>query len=193
MPTPTLANMRANLARKRQEYANAAYAGYMAVNTRRGFSTTPTPASLKANRLYDEVRDLERRIDRREKANAARSAARRAKERRVARSVVAKWRARAMRPPNASVFGNAGGATYRRHAASVASPTLTRIMRQLEELRELNKNKNKGNAMNKFDTRRQMVELYENMYNKMSRASNWKTAANVVNKAQAIMFKAHLL
>ena len=66
-------------------------------------------------------------------------------------------------------------------------------MKQLEELRELNKNKNKGNAMTKFHTRGQMVELYENMHNKMGRASNLQTAASVLNKAQAIMFKAGLI
>lgn len=188
MPTPTLANLRGQLTAAENQSRRVIAQLY--TDPTSPYYTNPRRNPLFAVMVNLNTRvipNLRRRITRREEANRARSAARRAKERRVARSVVAKWRARSMRPPNVSAFGNAGGTTYRRHAAAVASPTLSRIMKQLEKLRELNKNKNK------FHTRAQMVELYENMQNKMGRASNWKTAASVVNKAQAIMFKAGLL
>jgi hypothetical protein len=184
MPTPTLENLRAQLAAT-QNQANRLMAQIW-MNP-----SSPYYRNPRANPAFHTHTDLEtrvipnlrRRIARREEANRARSAAKHARERRLARAVTAKWRARTMRPPNKNVHGNEGGKSYKRIARGAASPTLRRLMNQLDDLRELNKNKNRG----------AMVNLYGNMSNKWGRASNWRAAANIMNKAQAIMFKAGLI
>ena len=96
------------------------------------------------------------------------------------RGVVGYLHATTYRPPNRAKR-NVGGEGYRRiaGATSVGSPTMSRLMRQLTEL----KTANRGNKVN--------------IYNKMSanwgRASNSRAAANIMNKAQLIMHRAGLL
>jgi DNA-binding GntR family transcriptional regulator len=88
-----------------------------------------------------------------------------------------------MRPPSPKKYNNEGGATYRRIAKRAASPTLNRLSNQLEELRRLNKTGNRGN----------MIDLYNAMNRKSTRASNIQAAMKIMNKAQKIMWNAKLL
>lgn len=194
MPSPTLANMRADRARLYREYVNASYRGYMNASTRRGFSSTPTANSSKANRLYAELRSLNARIERREEANRARSAARRARETRLARKTLRHWFRRAHRAPSAGAPWNTGGPSYHRVAVPAASPVLQRLWAKVEEIKALNKELKKQNdPVAIIMISGQMKNLFNSMNRNAARASNGSGAARAMNAAQKILFNANLL
>jgi len=126
------------------------------------------------------IPNLRRQITARRAKNAARRRWNAIRKRVLATGVVKYLHATTYRPPN-QARRNLGGVGYRRLAGStnVGSPTLARLMRQLEELKAANR----GNKVN----------IYNRMSNTWGRAGNAVAAANIMNAAQKIMSRAGLL
>ena len=182
MPSPTLANLEQRLrnaeARARQLMFNT---WVMPMSTRHYRTPHLTGEYTSHTNLVTRViPNLRRQIARRREANALRQAASRARGQRLARSAASHWRARTMRPPNSP--GNRGGATYQRIAArtNVGDAVLNRLKNNLAKLKEV---KNAG----------EMHNIYNRMGNQWHKAKNTTAAANVMDKAQMIMFKARRL
>ena len=183
MSSPTLANLRRQLrnAEARQRQAMVMTWLVPAPGSRGHRNPMGTPGYVEHTNLTIRViPNLHRRI----KAAEAKAAARRrwnALRKNIAAKSIAKYlHATTYRPPN-QARRNLGGVGYRRLAGStnVGSPTLARLMRQLEELKAANR----GNKVN----------IYNRMSNTWGRAGNAVAAANIMNAAQKIMSRAGLL
>lgn len=183
MPSPNLANLRRQLNRAlaRQRAAMVMTWLVPAPGSRGHRNPMGTPGYVEhTNLTLRVIPNLRRRI----KAAEAKAAARRrwnALRKNIAAKSIAKYlHATTYRPPN-QARRNLGGAGYRRlaGATNVGSPTLSRLMRQLEELKAANRG-NKGN-------------IYNKMSSTWGRASNSRAAANIMNNAQLVMNRAGLL
>ena len=182
MSSPTLANLEQRLRAAEARAQQLMLATWVMPKSAKHYRTPHLTPEYNAHTILvtQTIPNLRRQIASRRAKNAARRRWN-AIRKHVAATGIAKYlHATTYRPPNRSRH-NLGGAGYRRTAGTtnVGSPTLARLMRNLEELKAANR----GNKVN----------IYNRMSSTWGRASNSRAAANIMNNAQRVMNRAGLL
>lgn len=183
MSSPNLANLRRRLAQAEAQQRQALVMTWLmpAPGSRAHRNPMGTPGYAQhTNLTLRVIPNLRRQIREAEARQRARRHWNAVRKHVVASSIAKYLHAATMRPPSPRKR-NLGGAGYRRMAGAteVGSPTLARLMRQLENLKKANREKK--------------VNIYANMTESWGRASNSRAAAAIMNNAQMVMHRAGLL
>lgn len=182
MPSPTLANLEQRLRNAETRARQLMLSTWVMPMSAKHHRTPHLTSEYSAHTtlVTQTIPNLRRQIAARRAKNAARRRWNAVRKHVVASGIAKYLHATTYRPPNKSKR-NLGGAGYRRAAGAtnVGSPTLSRLMRNLEELKAANK----GNKVN----------IYNRMSSTWGRAGNSSAAANIMNNAQRVMHRAGLL